>query len=147
MSEKLIPLSATPYRQTRTEHEANFREFIDWAQKDESVSSVGSSKYLIQYVRHPNFQQNNTDVKWFKKAGSTFVEVDDSSGYKRANAYKNFRTAPQVGNPNGMFYELNLYTSDAQMTSQHHTSTISGSSYVRDGSHDKESIPTKGPHW
>ena len=149
----IIHPQAKQYRSIRTDNDNKFDSFIEWAQTNSPVDNPVDNpvdspddNYVIQLVYHPNFGACNKTIKFFKKELNIFVEVNDIDGYKRANSYKNIKTNRNEGHDKGMFYELNLYTKSTNY-SNHHTSRVNGSNYLRDSTHDKESVETKGTHW
>ncbi len=143
--DSLIHQNAKLYKSTYTDHENKFNNFIKWA-KNGNHDDTSNNNYVIQFVKHPNFQPNNKEIKYFMKQEDQFIICDNISDYKKANSYKNLKTSSGEGHSKGLFYELNLYLND-DSKSNHHTSTTSGLSYDRDNSHDGNIIQTKGQHW
>ena len=141
----LIHEQAQPYRNIRTDKEEYFNQFLQWTKTSQHNNSI-SDEYIIQLVSHPNFEPNNKEVRYFKKENNLFEETELTQEYKKANSFKNFKTNKGIGNPKGMFYELNLYSKKIQY-SNHHTSTVNGLNFERDSSHDNEQVNTKGTHW
>lgn len=137
--------SAKRYTTKPTDHDSKFLAFRGYLlQKTAPLSS--SSPYVIQFVCHPNFEQQRKVISYFifnKKEG-TFDRMETlPEGFVRANAYHNYMT--NLGHPRGLYYELNLYTPDGQ--SNHHTSRVKGINFLRDDSHDFKHGTTKGRHW
>lgn len=141
----IIHPNAIQYRSIRTDNDNKFNSFIIWSQTD-NLDDISDDNYVIQLVYHPNFEAYNKTIKYYKRETNTFIEVDDIDGYKKANSYKNLKTNRNEGHSKGMFYELNLYTNSINY-SNHHTSRVNGSNYLRDSTHDKELVKTKGTHW
>ena len=131
--------NAAPYKKIHTDHESKFRDFMEW-QKGSPIPNEPLSHYVIQFVKHPNFQQDDQTVKtvlWFEHEGNAFVLRNECpSGYKHGNCFKNFKTEKGQGHPNGFYYELNMYLPEGQC-SNHHTCTRI----------EQDHVPTKGVHW
>jgi len=136
--------SSRPYQNRFTDHESKFNAFRSFALEGQPPSDIQGA-FVIQFVCHPNFLAQSKTITYFVHNGSgNFERTDDlPAGFRRANSYKNYKSAD--GHPKGLFFELNLYTPSG--SSAHHTSRVQGSTYTRDDSHDKCSGPTKGPHW
>ena len=140
----LLHQNAKPYNDIITDYEEEFNAFLEWEKT--KITKKSNETYIIQFVKHPNFEQENKEITYFKKDGNSFKVCNDTNGYKKANSFKNFKTNKGEDHKKGLFYELNLYLDNKEI-SYHHTSTIHGSIFLRDASHDGEMVQTKGKHW
>ena len=145
----LLHPHARAYRNIRTDKELYFDQFLEW-DKNGFHRSLIDEDYIIQLTTHPNFEAESKLVQYFQKHGDHFQNVTESdaiiNGYRQANSFKNFKTEKGVGHSKGLYYELNLYSASIRY-SNHHTSSTTGSTFVRDSSHDINQVQTKGPHW
>lgn len=127
-----------------TDHQPKFDAFRDFLNGNRPERVTGT--FVIQFVHHPNFQEYSKTIEYYRYNDGSFDRSDNlPHGFRRANSYQNYRTPKGTGHANGIFYELNLYTSDGR--SAHHTSRVHGSQYARDASHDVNPGATKGKHW
>ena len=134
---------ARGYRNRRTDHESKFDAFLQWNQT--GVTSLAPGDYIIQFVGHPNFAQHMKQIAYFERKKDSFETIPSPGSFRKANSFKNYNTDKGVGHDKGYFLELNLYIPDG--SSAHHMSTMHGSRYERDSSHDGPSVSTKGAHW
>lgn len=137
--------NSSGYRNVHTDHEAKFRAFKKFVCDGEKEFGFKDS-FVMQFVCHPNFAAGSKTVTYYTyNPTSGEFERSDSmpQGFKRANSFKNYKSSG--GHPKGLFYEVNLYTSDGR--SGHHTSRVSGSNFPREQGHDQQHGITKGSHW
>jgi hypothetical protein len=136
---------SVPYLPTRVDHNDLFERF----EKDLRTNAVTDASipngFCMQVVAHPNFYPEQKQVYWVGSDGQWTSECPQ--GLKQANSFKNFKTGRGTGHKKGMFFELNLYTSDETLVSNHHTTQCTGNRYDRDSGHDGETVSTKGTHW
>ncbi|KAJ7203872.1 hypothetical protein GGX14DRAFT_648114 [Mycena pura] len=124
-----LPSDLVPYRAQRLDHEAKFAAFLEYVNKAELVGTTARdvSAFAIQLVTQVNFgplvskqyfaSAALADGGGGDDAGHAFVEVTEAQilawNLKKANAYKNFRSATE-----NRFFEMNLYLRDT--TTRHH---------------------------
>ena len=127
----------------RLDHSSMFRECELSLRNDPTSPLPLPPDYAMQLKVHPNQESSSAVIQWCDSDGWK----DTLDGVRRANSWRNFRTMPGQGHPNGLFFELNLYTRDASYVSNHHTSQQAGNTHVRDMTHDGDTVATKGTHW
>jgi len=126
--------SASGYRNHRTVHNDKFQAFRKSLVQGkrpafDKKKNSKMSPFVIQFVCHPNFAGHLKTISYYELVGDKFELRDQlPPGYSRANSYQNYKSPS--GHPKGLFYELNLYNSTPK------TSTVTGTNYVRDNSHD-----------
>merc|ERR1712113_833393 len=105
----VLPSNAIPHRPIRTRNDGKLASFVDWAKNDHGSSS-NLSEFLIQLVKHPNFEDHKKDIRYYKSISSGgFEEVSNSDGFRKCGSYKNFTTkTPEADAPKGWFFEINL---------------------------------------
>ena len=134
-----------PYKPGRRplDHNDMFSDCESSLRKDPTAPIPLPAEYAMQVKVHPNQESSNAVIQWCDSDGWK----DTLGGVRRANSWRNFRTMPGQGHPNGLFFELNLYTRDASYVSNHHTSHQTGNAHLRDMTHDGDTVATKGAHW
>jgi len=123
--------SASEFRNRYTNHESKFDAFREFVLNDGSNKSVeggdptlsGAEPFVIQFICHPNFNPDDKEVAYYEYSSADTADGKTSfqekptlppGGYKRKNSFKSFKNYVSTsGHPNGLFYELNLYTKKA----------------------------------
>lgn len=138
---------SNPYKpRARLDHADLFQAFEQALRKDPSTKPPVPTNFVMQVKAHPNQCNHGVHISWVDEKGWNTNE-HQPQGARRANAWRNYRTSPGVGHSEGLFFELNLYTTDATYVSNHHMSQCEGNAYSRDTSHDGDTVSTKGTHW
>ena len=128
---------ALPYRPIRTDHEAKFNAFVQFA-NEHATRYAGGDDFAIQFKKQVNFGPIK-EVKYFVMNKGFFEEGDEAnvkSNYSMGNSYKNYKCC-------NYFYEINLCLPDKSV-SKHHRSTTLGKVYKRDPTNDFARISDKG---
>ncbi|GIQ80688.1 hypothetical protein KIPB_001523 [Kipferlia bialata] len=129
--------SVRAYKPRRTDYEGKFNAFLAFERGDAVPTGLGD--FLVQAVKQQNFGPV-VSTTCYRYTGSGFETVPSTSGYRRANSFKNF-----ICTSHNLYYELNMYTGTGD--SRHHESTRSGAQYQRDEAIDAPGGATKGKHW
>jgi hypothetical protein len=128
-----------PYKNRYTDHEDLFKSFVSFSSG--TTPSLNEDARSVQLVRQKNFGPI-LEERYFVLPD--FQEVTKNyyieNNYKRLNSFKNYKCATH-----DLFFEVNAYSNISSIRSNHHLSTISGSTYSRDGkSIDFGTVQNKG---
>ncbi|EPE36671.1 hypothetical protein GLAREA_08834 [Glarea lozoyensis ATCC 20868] len=117
----------SPFRPTRTDHDAKFQTLLTWAKEADTTTEPDAdvldllenqSAFVIQIVRQVNY--GPLEFKRYftpSKDGSGFVELTEKAlidaNFQKLNSYKNYRCSSH-----DKFFEFNLYQKDP--VNKHH---------------------------
>lgn len=118
--------SASGYRNHRTVNHTKFKALRNNLTNG-TPEYDAKNPFVIQFGC-PNFA-GHLPITNYELVGDKFqLREQLPPGYKRANSYQNYKST--TGHPKGLFYESTLSGSAPK------TSTVTGTKYVRDNSHD-----------